>query len=453
MENMESISKILKDVLEDITPGKREKEELNKLSKTIIDGLYTIIQTEGLCDIVEDIVQVGSTARDTHLKNDYDIDIFIRFKRGVDREVLKETILNIGRRVIENLGGTSWIEYAEHPYVSGRIGKYDIDIVPCYKIGWNEGIISAVDRTPLHNQFVKDVLKSKHLNNDIRLLKKFLKGVGIYGSDLKTKGFSGYLCELLVIHYGGFINTLKNAQKWKIGKKIVLDEIFQIYGIGRDYRFSDFDHPLVVYDPVDLKRNVAAALSKENFCRFIFYSKQFLENPSKEFFYNYHRKLTERVNSRDRGALLTLKIERDSNIVDDIIYPQMEKLQKSINKLLIENDFQILDCEIYATKDACYLSWEFLVWEFPNVKVRVGPPVFNRKVRDFVKKYPKHFIKDCRVCAYVERKYKDVYQLFEDIVSGKLKNRIKHPKYVSPVNGKVYRDIFVNRYMSIMRIK
>jgi len=66
---------------------------------------------------------------------------------------------------------------------------------------------------------------------------------------------------------------------------------------------------------------------------------------------------------------------------------------------------------------------------------------------------PKHFIRDCRVCAYVERRYKDVYQLFEDIVSGRLKDRVKHPKYVSPVDGKVYRDIFVNRYMSIVRYK
>ena len=448
---MEEINRIIEEVLEDITPGEEEKEELRKLSKRIIDELYSVIRDGGLDDIVEDIVQVGSTARDTHLKDDYDIDIFVRFKRDVEREVLKETILNIGRKVIEGLGGTSWVEYAEHPYVSGRIEKYDIDIVPCYKIGWNEGIISAVDRTPLHNEFIKNVLKSKPLNNDIRLLKKFLKGIGIYGSDLKTKGFSGYLCELLVIHYGGFINTLKNVQRWRIGEKIVLDEIFQIYDLDRDYKFPEFDHPLVVYDPVDLKRNVGAALSKENFCRFIFYSKQFLENPSKEYFYDYHRKETEILNNRDRGALLTLKIERDSSIVDDIIYPQMEKLQRSINKLLVENDFQILDCNVYANEKACYLSWEFLVWELPNVKVRVGPPVFNKRVKDFVKKYPKHFIRDCRVCAYVERKYTDVYQLFEDIVSGKLKNRIKHPKYVSPLNGKILRDIFVNQYMSVVR--
>ncbi|HIP91228.1 MAG TPA: CCA tRNA nucleotidyltransferase [Methanothermococcus okinawensis] len=452
MVDMEDINKILKEVLVDIVPREWEKEELKKLSRRIIEELYSIIQEEGLENIVEDVVQVGSTARDTHLRDDYDIDIFVRFRRDVGREVLKETILKIGRRAIENLGGISWVEYAEHPYVSGRIGRYDIDIVPCYKIEWNEGIISAVDRTPLHNEFVKSVLKSKSLHNDIRLLKKFLKGIGIYGSDLKTKGFSGYLCELLVIHYGSFINTLKNAQRWKIGERIVLDEIFEIYRIDRDYKFPEFDHPLIVYDPVDLKRNVAAALSRENFCKFIFYSRQFLENPSREYFYNYYKKVAERLINRDRGALLTLKIDRDSSIVDDIIYPQMEKLQRSINKLLVENDFQILNCKVYATEDACYLSWEFLVWELPNVKVKVGPPVFNRRVGDFVKKHPRHFIRDCRVCAYVERKYRDVYQLFEDIVSGKLKDRIKYPKYVSPVNGKIYRDIFVDGCMSILKI-
>ncbi|WP_421077107.1 CCA tRNA nucleotidyltransferase [Methanothermococcus sp. Ax23] len=448
----DDFNEILDGLLNDIAPSKEEEMELKEFSEKIINELYAEIDSEKLRNLIEDIVQVGSTARNTNLKNDYDIDIFIRFKKDVDKEVLKETVLKIGKKVIEKLDGKYWIEYAEHPYLSAKIGKYDIDIVPCYKLNWGENIISAVDRTPLHNEFLKKMLKSKKsksknaLNNDIRLLKKFLKGIGIYGSDLKTKGFSGYLCELLIIHYGGFINTLMGAQKWRVGKRIILDEIFNIYNLDEDYKFADFKDPLVVYDPVDLNRNVAAALSKENFCKFIFYSHLFLKNPSKDFFYDYVKKVNENLDNREKGVFITLGIKRNKDIVDDIIYPQMEKLQKSINKFLIENDFEFLRYGNYADDDMCYLSWEFLVWELPNIKLRVGPPVFSKKgVDNFIKKNSKYFVKDCNVCAYIERNYKNIYELFEDIVSGKLKKKITCPKYVSPENAVIFKGVYKER--------
>ncbi|HIP17602.1 MAG TPA: CCA tRNA nucleotidyltransferase [Methanothermococcus okinawensis] len=447
-------NKILDEVLLDISPSNDEEKEEKILSKKIIEELYNILHKENLMDLIEDIVQVGSTARGTNLKNDYDIDIFVRFKKNIDKEILKETILKIGKKAIENLGGKYQIEYAEHPYISGNIGKYEIDIVPCYKLNWMEKIISSVDRTPLHNEFLINTLKKHPLHNDVRLLKKFLKGLGIYGSDLKSKGFSGYLCELLIIHYGGFINTLINAQRWRIGEKIILNEIYNLYNMDKNsYKFKDFEDPLIVYDPVDLNRNVAAALSRENFCKFIFYSHQFLKNPSKEYFYNYNEKIIERINNRNKGILITLCIRRNSEIVEDIIYPQMEKLQRSINKFLIENDFEIIEYGTYANENICYLSWEFLVGVLPNVYVKVGPPVFSKRgVDSFIKKYERCFIKDCNICAYVDRKYPNIYLLFNDIVSGKLKGKIKYPKYVSPEGATIYENIFVNQYFSIINM-
>ena len=31
-----------------------------------------------------------------------------------------------------------------------------------------------------------------------------MQGIGVYGAEIKVGGFSGYLCELLVMKYGGF---------------------------------------------------------------------------------------------------------------------------------------------------------------------------------------------------------------------------------------------------------
>ena len=456
------------EVVKDITPTEEEVKDLKKMSEKIIDQLYNRFKENNLIPPVVDILQVGSTDRNTNLKDDYDIDIFVRFDKNTEKELIGKYTLSIGAKVIEDLGGNWWVEYAEHPYLSGKIGKYDIDIVPCYKIEWGEKIISAVDRTPLHNEFVKKTLEkidkiknNKNYNNinninnnynddenyqlsiydEVRLLKKFLKGTGLYGSDLKTKGFSGYLCELLIIYSGGsFLNLLKDSENWKSSKKIILKEIYELYDLN-NYKFKDFEDPLIVYDPVDLNRNVAAALSKNNYCKFIHYSYLFNRTPSKSFFYNYVDIIKNKLNDRFKGYTLTLCIKRPSDLVDDIIYPQMEKLQRGINKLLVENDFQYITWDIDATENLCYLSWEFLVWKLPNVNIKVGPPIFNKKnVDKFISKNDRYFIEDCRLYAYTERKYTYVDDLFRDLIDGKLKGKVPYPKNINPENGFILKN-------------
>ncbi len=65
----------------------------------------------------------------------------------------------------------------------------------------------------------------KHLSlkmrGEVRLLKKFMKGIGVYGAEIKTGGFSGYLCELFVLHYGSFVKTLEAFARHK--QRIVVD--------------------------------------------------------------------------------------------------------------------------------------------------------------------------------------------------------------------------------------
>ncbi|ABR56832.1 tRNA cytidylyltransferase [Methanococcus aeolicus Nankai-3] len=447
--NDNKLNTVLNEVLQDIIDYK-DGQELNGFSKKLINELFGQLKKRNFIPPVIDIIQVGSTARNTHLKNDYDIDIFVRFEKGTDKELLKNIVLECGKTVIQKLGGKCWVEYAEHPYLSAKVDKYDIDIVPCYKLEWGDKIISAVDRTPLHNEFLINKLKTKYnieLIQDIKLLKKFLKGIGVYGSDLKTKGFSGYLCELLIIYYGGFINLLKESQYWKLGQKIILPDIYKLYNLKDDYEFIDIpNQPLIVYDPTDINRNVAAALGNENFCKFLYYSNLFLKNPSKDYFYDYDAKVAKNINNRDMGELLTLVINRPKNIVEDVIYPQMEKLQNSINVILKEHDFKYIRYGNYADENYCYLSWEFTVYMLPNVHVKVGPPVYyGNRAYQFAEKYDKCFIDGCNVCAFVERKYKTVYELFEDITSNKLNNKIATPKYVVPENAKIL-NIFKEKY-------
>ena len=90
---------------------------------------------------------------------------------------------------------------------------------------------------------------------------------GTYGSEFKVGGFAGYLCELLIIKYGSFEETLKAATNWQYGHIIDLED----YGTG-----GQFNDPLIMIDPTDKNRNVGAALRLNKFSEFIQSARNYL---------------------------------------------------------------------------------------------------------------------------------------------------------------------------------
>ena len=91
----DEIRGMLKDILIDISPNETEEREISDFSKKIINELYGELKNSNSIPPVIDIIQVGSTARNTNLKNDYDIDIFVRFEKDTEKESLKEIVLNV----------------------------------------------------------------------------------------------------------------------------------------------------------------------------------------------------------------------------------------------------------------------------------------------------------------------------------------------------------------------
>lgn len=96
----------------------------------------------------------------------------------------------------------------------------------------------------------------------------------MYGSDQMTSGFSGYLCELLVLYYRGFSPLITAAASWKPGT--VIDP--------EHHQAKYFDEPLIVVDPVDPGRNVAASVSRERMFGFAELARGYLAGPSRAFF-------------------------------------------------------------------------------------------------------------------------------------------------------------------------
>jgi tRNA nucleotidyltransferase (CCA-adding enzyme) len=188
---------ILRKVLKKITPTDKERKELVGVLNKLTDAADSIIEPMGL-----DKTIAGSFIRDTWLTDKKEIDLFIMFPVSCSRLELEKLGLEAGREIVRKLKGKYEIAYAEHPYVRGKINGFSVDIVPCYKVKSASKIISAVDRTPFHNIYIAKNLKPE-MSKEVRLLKQFCKSIEVYGSDIRTLGFSGYLCELLTINRFG----------------------------------------------------------------------------------------------------------------------------------------------------------------------------------------------------------------------------------------------------------
>ncbi len=216
METHENIPDDLKhEVLKIIKPSEAERNELTDIQAELVSEVKTAADRLEIPDIFVKIV--GSAARGTWLSGTHDIDIFISFPEETPRKELESMGMAIARETAK-LAEYAEDRHAEHPYLNIVYKGFDVDLVPCFRVASASQIKSAVDRTPFHNDFVKTRIKGHE--DDVLLLKQFMRGCGVYGSELRTQGFSGYLTELLIIHYGSFENAVRAVSSWKPREKI-----------------------------------------------------------------------------------------------------------------------------------------------------------------------------------------------------------------------------------------
>ncbi len=311
---------------------------------------------------------VGSVAKGTNLASG-DIDLFVVFSKEYSSRDMEKLGLKIGHEVLPE--GRE--KYAEHPYVSGQIAERKVDIVPCFEIAPGTRIISSVDRTPLHTDFVL-----KHLDpegkDQVRLLKLFMKAIGVYGSEIKVSGFSGYVCELLVIKYGSMLEVLRafSMLRGKMSISLTEDEI------------REFDAPIVIIDPTDLTRNAAAAISLENFSRMKISSRLFLSNPNETYFNADAAYAPEKY--RERGTVTRIFTLERPDIIDDILFSQANRFRNILVQILEEDGFMPTSSEVDLSEDIEVMV-ECKLDRLPATKVHTGPPVDARNAMDFITKW------------------------------------------------------------------
>ncbi|AEH60679.1 CCA-adding enzyme [Methanosalsum zhilinae DSM 4017] len=415
--SLERLQDIKEEVLSKIKPTGSEKAKLKKITDHLISKVNKAIEKQGISGL--SVQLVGSASRNTWISGTHDLDIFIIFPEETERIELERAGLSIAREVAKEAERFEE-RYAEHPYINMNIEEFDVDLVPCFGVTDASCIKSSVDRTPFHNEFVK-----KHINglaDEVRLLKQFMRGTGVYGSELKTQGFSGYLTELLIIHFGSFENVIFSAVDWKPGLKIKFDSD------PLSDSFKGRKDPLIVIDPTDPDRNVAAAVSINKFCEFVDAAREFLTDPSERYFFPEDivtltdKDLKDRM--RSRGTDLIVICFKKPDEVEDVIYPQLYKMEKSVSDLLEQYQFRVMRSFSWAgenEKEAkAIVYFELISSRLPQIKKHIGPPVWLRDHAEKFKLKYKHmddvfsfYIEDGKYVCDIPRKYTSATSLLK----------------------------------------
>lgn len=380
---------------------------------------------------------MGSIAKGTFLSGDKDTDIFVMFPKDTPRAELERRGLEIGKAVFGKFNhGKFQISYAEHPYTEGQIGEFHIEIVPAYAVESAEKIQSAVDRTPFHTKYVLEHLKNA---DDALLLKKFLKGIGCYGSDLKRQGFSGYLCELCIIKYGSFEGALISLQNYRY------QDILDITGHYTKHdtqklRNMFAGQPLIFIDPVDKNRNVAAVVSEEKLARFMFYAQRYLEKPDIKYFFPRGEKTNAREileTYKKTGTKIVAVTFRRPEIIEDIIYPQLRRLASTLSVRAAHAGFKVLDSWVFADKE-CGVALEAEGVKISPYFVVAGPTVFNPREhqKKFVSTHAAVWFRKSKYFSLARREETDLAVFLSKSLSGtkkSLHDRGIPDNFISPI--------------------
>src|SRR5436309_2524139 len=358
-------------ILRKILPSPEEDRRIQGVVRDVMRILETKIAAKGLA---AKPLLVGSVAKGVHLTGT-EIDIFVTFPPDTPREVLEREGLAFGD-VLERPVRM----YAEHPYTRGWYGGFEVEIVPCYRITDASQRMSAVDRTPLHVDYVLGRVKDGQ-TDEIRLLKAWAEGIGVYGAEAKILGFSGYLCELLVLKYGTFRGVLEGSLAWRPGIVLELDRAAA----------RTFPEPLTVVDPVDPNRNVASAVSVEQLATFVHAAREYMQRPSERFFFPRLLKplslpKLRAIAKKRAGGLLAIAIPAPS-VTEDVLYPQLRKGHRSFLDLFHRHAFEVFDSRFDVAGNEAIFLFEFAVDSLPRVSRHQGPPVWVKNAKEFLDKW------------------------------------------------------------------
>lgn len=382
-------------------PTRQEEEKIRKTAEELVE----LVKKEAVKNSEVTTVELGgSYAKGTWLKGTLDLDIFVKIKKETSVEQFEAIGKKIGFDSMKKF--SPYVRYSEHPYVEAEIRNTKVNVVPCYDVEIGQWK-SAADRSSFHTKFILEKLDSEK-KNEVRLLKKFLRGVDIYGAEIAKEGLGGYVSEVLIYHYGSFIKVLEAAANFVHGQVI-----------GNPTK--KFDTALVLIDPIDSNRNLGTAISPQNLGRFILAARAYLKKPSLEFF-NGKRQVQNLQNLRNT---LVVKFNYKWRS-PDIIWGQAKRGATALAVQLELGGFQVLQ-KGAVTDEKSEAGMLFLLHSTTIEKfmIKNGPDVFRRsESENFILRNSKNklvWIDDnARILSLQQREFHDAKKFLQSLLKKNL---------------------------------
>ena len=419
---MTSVSTVIAKALPLCEPSLSEERRITAVAqeaKTLVER-----HVATMSDIAE-VVLGGSFAKGTWLHGDADIDIFFKVKPSVTVEKFEALGRSVGQNALK--GHNPRLRYSDHPYVEAHVKNVRINVVPCYDVEQGKWQ-SAADRSPFHTEYI-----SRNFDGDkrkeARMLKKFLKGIGIYGAEISTGGFSGYVSEVLVHKYGSLEQVLRAAADWQERQVVTTSDYDTDIVKG-------FSSPIIIIDPIDIRRNLGTAISPESAGKFILAARAFLERPSIHFFRENQRGPDEKKLLND---VLIVELSHKEKS-PDVVWGQLKRSTSAIAKQLELADFVVLRSScITDEKRSAALAFLLESMSLPSYTKKKGPAVFRRNDSvSFLAGKKKPLVtwvdREMRIAMLVDRNAKDAIKftksllqnaensgVVKDLIAGKLK--------------------------------
>ena len=353
----------------------------------------------------------GSYAKGTWVSekpvDNVDIDIFVKFNKKTSEKDFRNIGTKIGFESLKKY--KPYTRYAEHPFVEAIIDGTRVNVVPCYDVNKGEWQ-SATDRSVYHTKFMKQKLSSS-MKEDVRILKKFLQHIEVYGAEIAKEGFSGYVVEVLIFYFHSFEKTIEKISELKKGQTI-----------GKPTK--KFDSFVVIIDPVDNNRNLGTAISIENLGKFVLASRLFLKKPSKKFFNKPVSKCI--MKNTDKIIVAQFKFKNRS---DDIIWGQIKRASNALKTQLELGGFTVLrNSSIKDEKENAALVFLLHAKKIENSLVRIGPEISSKAhcekfISANAKKSQLMWIDEKgKIKSLQKRKYDDAILFLKNLLKNNLKN-------------------------------
>ncbi len=363
-------------ISERVSPTPEMQERVARVRTELVDRVRAAAEQRS-SPLVRALV-AGSAARGTYLSDRLDIDLFLLFPPDLSRDRLREEGLALGRAVLSD----PETRYAEHPYLRGRFEGFHVDAVPGFAITDPSHPLSPVDRTPVHQEYLSS-RETPELVAQVRLAKQFFRTLGVYGSESRTEGFSGYLVELLVLRFGSLQGLLAAARSWRIPVRIEEP--------SRDPPRLPTEVALIQADPVDPHRNVASALSRKNLALLILGAGAYLDRPAEWWFEVRTSPPFPReaalARVHERGTHVTVVSLPRPDLVDDTLYPQVRKAERAVAEEVARSGFEVVGSASAVEPARVVIVVEVGHPHRPSVRAQDGPPAGLDRVGQFLEKW------------------------------------------------------------------